>query len=135
MQFKTESIQVFFLRTPDHLNHRGLISDNTNRLEKEFELDSFISSLIHGTFLHQVLIHDWSVPSKQLEFTPDQIVGAITKYLQTHPSTQKPYTPYNNRYGNSSTERERHIDIDAISKDKYPIEVDPDIIEAALNVL
>ena len=58
MQFKTESIQVFFLRTPDHLNHRGLISDNTNRLEKEFELDSFISSLIHGTFLHQVLIHD-----------------------------------------------------------------------------
>ena len=77
------------------------------------------------------MIHDRSVPSKQHEFTPDQIVGTITKYLQTKPSTPKSFTPYNNRYGNSSTNRP----INAISEDKYPIEVDQDILDAALNVL
>ena len=135
MQLKTESIQGFFLRTQDHLNLCGLILDNANDLDKEFELDSFISSFTHGTFLHQVLIHDRSVPSKQHKFTPDQIKGTITKYLQTKPSTQKPYTSYNNRHGNSSTDRKRHININTISEDIYPIEVGQDILKAALNVL
>ena len=71
MQLKTEYIQEFFICTQDHLNLRGLISDNANGLEIEFELDSSISSLTHGTFLHQAMIHDCSVYSKQHEFTPD----------------------------------------------------------------
>ena len=34
-----------------------------------------------------------------------------------------------------STNRKRHININAISEDAYPIEVNQDILEAALNTL
>ena len=81
------------------------------------------------------MAHDLSVPSRQHKFTPDQIVGTITKYLQTKPFTQKSYTLYNKRYGNSSTNRIRHIDINVISEDTYLVEVDQDILDPALNVL
>ena len=130
MQLKTESLQDFFLRTLDYFQLRGLITDNANGLEKEFELDSFISFTIHGEFLHQEMVHDRNVPAKQHEFTPDQIVGTLNKYLQTNQISPKLYTPYNKRYTGPYNKS-----INGITNKEYPIKVDMEILNTAINVL
>ena len=80
------------------------------------------------------MIHDRTSYIKQHNFTLDQIVGTLNRYLLTKPS-------YNNWYNSLSTYsnpyaiKKRHVDINAISTDDLSIDLDEDILHAMLNAL
>ena len=69
-------------------------------------------------------------------FEPDQIVSTITRYLQTKKSASPPYNPYSKT--SSPTKRfpgTYSRQVNAITTPSSPIELDMDILRAAIKVL
>ena len=144
-QFKNKTLQDFFWRTQDWLNLRGFITNNSTGLGYDVELNSFISSTQDVEFFHKAIVFDRQIPAKQHKFGPSQIVGTLSKYLLLKPkqtyTAQTALSTYNktntpalstSTYNKKPYYQSRNINI--LTEDNS-IEIDEDIMDAAINVL